>query len=135
MAFVLFNVPPEDRESTQARLRAGGWDLGEEPHRADLAPGDLVLFYLARPADVFIARAVVATAAALGESSAEVALSEVEIWDRAVPMDTVLERVDPERANPVVQENRRLGFRTDVVLLTEQEYRAAVSACLDYQTA
>jgi hypothetical protein len=40
-----------------------------------------------------------------------VLLSHVEEWVPAVPMDSVVERIDPTASNPHVQANAAAGFR------------------------
>ena len=120
------------------------WGIADdERHRDALAPGDRVLIYLAPPVAELIGRAVLATAAHAwgaaeaqaypGDSAGGVLLSAVERWERAVPMATVVTRIDPTGSNPAVQANATAGFRTGVVRITEDEYEAAVSASRELQ--
>jgi hypothetical protein len=108
-----------------------------ERHRDVLAPSDLALIYLSAPEAEFIARAELATAvhdwtpseaeAYPGDSPSGVLLAQVEEWDPAVPMDTVVQRIDPTASNPLVQANAAAGFRTGVVRITADEYEAALA--------
>jgi hypothetical protein len=102
-----------------------------------LAPGDLALIYLPAPEAAFNGCAELATAvhewtpseakAYPGDSPRGVLLSHVEEWDPAVPMDTVVQRIDPKASNPLVQANAAAGFRTGVVRITGDEYEAALA--------
>jgi hypothetical protein len=56
-----------------------------------------------------------------------VLLSHVEEWDPAVPMDTVVRRIDPTASNPLVQANATAGFRMGVVRITGAEYENALA--------
>jgi len=138
MAHWLFNVSDGDREQATVLLRAKMWGVGRrEGDRDALAAGDLVLIYLATPEAEFIGRAELASAvhdwtsseaeAYPGESSSGVLLSHVEEWDRAVPMETVVQRIDPTGSNPLVQANAAAGFRHAVVRISENEYEATVA--------
>jgi len=132
VAHFLFNVPAGERDAAAAQLRAQAWVIGEdEPHGDALAPGDLVLIYVAGPGGGFIGRAEVRASA--GASPGGVRLGDVERWDRAVPMSTVVARIDPTASNPLVQANATTGFGTAVVRITAGEYEAAVDACRRYQ--
>ena len=122
MAHWLFNFSDGDREQATALLRAKMWGVGRhERHRDALAPGDLALIYLPAPDAEFIGRAELATAvhdwtpseaeAFPGDSPSGVLLSHVEEWDPAVPMETVVQRIDPTASNPLVQANAAAGFR------------------------
>jgi hypothetical protein len=62
-----------------------------------------------------------------GDSPSGVFLSHVEEWDPVVPMDTVVERIDPTASNPLVQANAAAGFRMGVVRITGDEYEAALA--------
>ena len=103
-----------------------------ERYRDALAPGDLALIYLPAPEAEFIGRAELATAvhdwtpseadANPGDSPSGVLLSHVEEWEPAVPMDTVVRRIDPTASNPLVQANATAGFRMGVVRITGAEY-------------
>jgi len=113
------------------------WGVGrDERHRDTLAAGDLALIYLATEAE-FIGRAELATAvhdwtpseaeAYPGDSPSGVLLAHVEEWDAAVPMDIVVDRIDPTASNPLVQANAAAGFRIGVVRITGDEYAAALT--------
>ena len=106
MAHFLFNVSDGDRKQAGARLRAKMWGVGRTGgHRDALAPGDLALIYLSAPQAEFIGRAELATAvhdwtpaeaaAYPGDSVSGVLLADFEEWDRPVPMDAVVRRIDP----------------------------------------
>jgi hypothetical protein len=138
MANYVFNVSSGRRKEAAVLLRAKMWGIGgTERHRDALAPGDRALIYVAAPAEAFIARAELATAAHEwapseadaypGESSGGVVLSEVEEWNPAVSMDAVARLVDPSGSNPLVQANAASGFRRGVVRLTEGEYEAVLA--------
>jgi hypothetical protein len=114
------------------------WAIGRrERHRDVLAPGDLALIYVPAPKAEFIGRAELATAvhdwtpsaaeAYPGDSPSGVLLTHVEEWNPAVPMDAVVQRIDPTASNPYVQSNAAVGFRTDVVRITGDEYEAALA--------
>ena len=100
-------------------------------------PGDLALIYLPTPEAAFVGRAEVATAvrdwtpseaeAYPGDSAGGVLLSQVEEWDPAVPMNAVVERIDPTASNPLVRANAAAGFRMGVVRITGDEYAAALT--------
>jgi len=135
MAYYLFNFSYGDREQATLLLRAKMWGVGRhEQHRDALAAGDLALIYLAPEAE-FIGRAELATAvhdwtpseaeAYPGDSPSGVLLSHIEQWDPAVPMDTVVQRIDPTASNPLVQANAAAGFRMGVVRITGDEYENA----------
>jgi hypothetical protein len=62
-----------------------------------------------------------------GSARAGVLLTDVEEWDPPVPMDTVVERIDPTGTNPYVQANATYGFQNAVVLITEGEYEAVLA--------
>jgi hypothetical protein len=108
-----------------------------ERHRDELASGDLALIYLAAPTAHFIGRVEVASAvhdwtppeetAYPGDEPSGVLVSQVEVWDRAVPMDAVVHRIDPTAANPLVQANAAAGFHMGVVRITSDEYEAALA--------
>ena len=114
------------------------WGIGRhERHRDALVPGDLALIYLPAPEAVFIGHAELATAvhdwtaseveAYPGGSPSGVLLSRVVEWVTAVPMDSVVERIDPTATNPLVQANAAAGFQTGVVRITDDEYEAALA--------
>lgn len=108
-----------------------------ERHRDALALRDLALIYLPAPEAEFIGRAELATAshdwtpseaeAYPGDSPRGVLPSHVEEWDRAVPMDAVVQRIDPTASNPRVQANAADGFRMGIVRITADEYESALA--------
>ena len=138
MAHYLFNFSDGDRRQATALLQAKMWGVGRhERHRDALASGDLALIYLPAPEAEFIGRAELATAvhdwtpseaeAYPGDSPSGVLLSQVEEWEPAVPMDTVVQRIDPTASNQRVQENASAGFRLGVVRITGDEYETALA--------
>ena len=138
MAHWLFNFSDGDREQATALLLAKMWGVGRhEGHRHALAAGDLALIYLPAAEREFIGRAELATTVHdwtpseaetyPGDSQSGVLLSHVEEWDTAVPMDTVVQRIDPTGSNPLVQANAAAGFQYDVVRITGDEYEAVVA--------
>ena len=137
MAHYLFNFSGEGRQQAAAHLQARLWGVGDdEPHRDALAPGDLVLIYSAREA-AFIGSAELATAvhdwspsearAYSGMWPSGVSLSRVDEWNRAVPMDAVVQRIDPTSSDPRIQSNAAAGFQMGVVRITADEYEAALA--------
>ena len=137
IAHYLFNFDG-DRQQATLLLQAKMWGIGlHERHREALAPGDLVLIYLPAPEAVFIGHAELATAvhdwtaseveAYPGGSASGVLLSRVVEWAIAVPMDAVVERIDPTATNPLVQANAAAGFQTGVVRITDDEYETALA--------
>jgi hypothetical protein len=137
MAHYLFNFSDGDRQWATALLRAKMWAVDRKERHSDaLAPGDLALIYLPAPEAEFIGRAELATAVhdwtpseaeAYPGSASGVLLSHVEEWDPAVPMDTVVQRIDPTASNPLVQSNAAVGFRMGVVRITGDEFENAVA--------
>jgi hypothetical protein len=138
MAHYLFNFSEGHRQQATVLLQAKRWRVGrQERHRDALAPGDLALIYLPAPDAEFIGRAELATAvhdwtpseaeAYPGDSPSGVLLSHVEEWDPAVPMDSVVQRIDPTAANPLVQANAAAGFPMGVVRITGDEYETALA--------
>jgi hypothetical protein len=138
MAYYLFNFSDGDRHQAALLLHAKMWGVGRpERYRDALAPGDLALIYLSAPEAEFIGRAELATAvrdwipseaeAYPGDSPSGVLLSHVEKWDPPVPMDTVVQRIDPTASNPHVQANAAAGFRMGVVRITGDEYETALA--------
>ena len=136
MAHYVFTTSTGDAGMAAALMRAKLWAVApDEPHGAELAPGDLALIYVATER-TFVGRAEVATpvhdwtpleaAAYPGDAAGGVVLSAVEVWEAAVSMDSVVQRIDPTGSNPLVQENASGGFRTGVVRITEDEYEAAL---------
>jgi hypothetical protein len=129
----LFNLVTDDahtaRDRASALMRLGMWgvDPGER-HRDALAPGDLVLIYLAAPERELIGRAQLAspardwTAAEAdvypGDAAGGVLLAAVEAWDPPVPMSEVLARLDPPA---------KADFDSGVVLITAHEYETALA--------
>jgi hypothetical protein len=123
LAHYLFNFTAGDRQQARALLQEKIWRVGHgERHRDALAPGDLALIYVAPEAE-FIGRAELASAAREGG----VSLAWVEEWDPAVPMDAVVQRIDPTASNPYVQGNAASGFRAAIALITAAEYEAALA--------
>ena len=134
MAHYIFNVVNADapvREQTAGFLRVRMWGVDvDEPHRDALAPGDLVLLYLAAPDREFIGRAELASAVHdwtpsearmyPGDSPGGVLLAEVEEWDPPVPMKTVLSAMDPAG-------KAKADFEAGVVLITANEYETALA--------
>jgi hypothetical protein len=127
VAHYLFNLVR--REEAYASLRAGMWGVDvQERHARALAPGDLVLLYLAAPAREFIGRAELASAvhdwtpseaqAYAGDSPGGVLMARVEEWVPPVPMSTVLSQIDSPAA--------RADFDAAVVLITAGEYETAL---------
>jgi len=152
VAHYIFNLVSADasersrlREAAARSLRVAMWGIDEgERHRRALAPGDLVLVYLGPPAREFIGRAELATTVHdwtppeaevyPGDSPSGVLLSQVEEWDPAVPMATVVQRIDPSASNPYVQANAAAGFQRSVVLITGDEYEAAIALSREART-
>jgi hypothetical protein len=138
MAHYLFNFSKQDaakgpalREQAARLLRVRMWGVdADEPHRNALAPGDLVLIYLAAPERAFIGRAELASAVHdwtrseaqvyPGDSPSGVLLSHVQDWDPPVPMNAVLSRIDPA-------ENAKADFQAGVVRITAHEYETALA--------
>jgi hypothetical protein len=138
MAHYLFNVCGEDQEQSAALLRAKMWGIGgEEKHRDALAPGDLVLIYLASPRQEFIGQAELASAVhdwtpaeadtCPGNSPCGVLMGHITEWDPPVAMSTVLPRIDPDMSNPYIQQNARTGFQTGVVQISAHEYETVMA--------
>jgi EVE domain len=143
MAHFLFNVSGGEREAARL-VEARMWGIGADaPHADALSPGDLVLIYAGSSARSFVARAEVATPvhrwtpaerdAYPGDPARGVVLRNVERWDRSVPLDLVVSRIDPTASNPQVQANARGGFPSAVVRITEGEYETAVTTCRAHQ--
>ena len=138
MAHYLFNFSQGDRAQVASFLRAKMWPIGrDERHRDALAPGDLILIYLAPPGEEFIGQAELASAVHewtsaeaevyLGDAPDGVLLSHAEEWNPPVAMTTVLPRVDPEASNTRVQANAKAGFRTGVIRITTHEYETVLA--------
>jgi hypothetical protein len=126
------------REQAAAVLRVKLWGVeADEPHRDALAPGDLILIYLAEPERAFIGRAELGSAVREwtpseaqmypGDSPSGVKLARVEEWDPPVPMNAVLARIDPAGSNPYVQANAKAGFGTGVVRITAHEFESVLA--------
>ena len=137
IAHYLFNFSDGDREQASLLLQARMWGIDpQERYRDALAPGDLALIYVPASAAEFIGRAELASAvrdwtsseaeAFPGDSPSGVLLSHVEEWVPAVPMATVVQRIDPTASNPLVQQNAAAGFGTGVVRITGDEYQNAL---------
>ena len=144
MAHYLFNFSDGDRQRATVLLQAKMWGVGRhEQHGDALASGDLALIYLPPPEAEFIGHAELATAvhewtlseakAYPDDSPSGVLLSHVEKWDPAVPMDTVVQRIDPTALNPLVQANAAAGFRLGVVRITGDEYETALALSREAQ--
>jgi hypothetical protein len=144
MAHYLFSLSEQDRDRAAALLNAKMWGVGrDERHRDELAPGDLAWIYVAAPEEEFIGRAELATTvhewttseaeAYPGDSPSGVLLSHVDKWDPAVPMDTVVQRIDPNASNPLVQANAAAGFQMGVVWISGDEYEAALALSREAQ--
>ena len=133
----IFNLADGDREQAISFLRAQMWPLGrEDRHCHSLAAGDLVLIHVSKPRCEFIGCAELATtfrdwtpleseACSYGRSSG-VLLTAVVEWPRVVPLDLVVQRIDPTASNPHVQGNAA-GFRSGIVQITADEYAATMA--------
>jgi hypothetical protein len=121
------------------------WGIGaDERHRDALAPGDLVLIYLGAPAREFIGRAELASAthdwapseaeAYPGDCTSGVLLAQVEEWIPAVPLDTVVQRIDPTASQPLVQTNAVTDFRGKgaVIGIDLNEYETALAVAAEH---
>jgi hypothetical protein len=119
------------RERAARLLRLGMWGVDtDEPHGDGLAAGDLVLVYLGAPDREFIGRAELASAVRAwtpaeaqvypGRSSNGVLLAWVEEWDRPVPMEVVLSRLDSSA-------KAKADFEVGVVRITEHEYETVLA--------
>jgi len=130
MQHFIFNLADGDRTRAASFLRAKRWVVGrEERHRDALAPGDLVLVFVALTRE-FVGRAELETSfldpmpsdpATSGPAVSGVLLGDVEQWTSAVPLDVAVQRIDPTASNPYVQANAA-GFRAGVVQITVKEY-------------
>ena len=130
MQHFIFNLAEGDRERAASFLHAKRWVVGrEERHRDALAPGDLVLVFVALTRE-FVGRAELETAfleplpsdpATSGPAVSGVLLGDVEQWTSGVPLDVAVQRIDPTASNPYVQANAA-GFRAGVVQITVEEY-------------
>jgi hypothetical protein len=137
MEHYLFNFSKRDAAKGRAReqaarlLRARMWGVdADEAHRNALAPGDLVLIYLAAPEREFIGRAELASEVHdwtpsearvyPGDSSSGVLLSRAQEWDPPVQMNAVLSKIDPAA-------NAEADFQAGVVRITAHEYETALA--------
>ncbi len=139
-------APGQDRRTRPQRGHPAANDRPSQPasatvrderHRDALAPGDLILIYLAPPAEEFIGQAELASAVQEwtsaeaevdpGDSPGGVLLSHAEEWEPTVAMASVLPRVDPEASNPYVQANAKAGFRAGVIRITPHEYETVLA--------
>lgn len=125
-----------------------GEDVGGRSQRAtsrSACPGDLALIYLSAPEAEFVGRAELATrvhewtpseaAAYPGDSASGVLLAHVDEWDPALPMETVVQRIDPRGSNPIVQANAAVGFQMGVVLITADEYENTLALSREARTS
>ena len=138
VVYYLFNSVPGNAADGSALRRLVAecldvkmWGIGEdEPHSHALAPGDLTLIYLSAPERLLIGQATLASAVHPwtssearmypGDSPHGVLLASVERWDRTVPMETVLRRIDQS-------EGARADFQAGVVRITPNEYETALA--------
>lgn len=135
MQHFIFNLADGDRERAASFLRAKRWVFGrEERHRGAVAPGDLVLIFVALTRE-FVGCAKLETAfldpmpfdaATSGPALSGVLLGDVEEWTRGVPLNVAVQRIDPTASNPYVQANAA-GFRAGVVQITVSEYDIVVA--------
>ena len=139
VAHYIFNLVAGDASRATGLMRARMWGVGAvEPHRDALAPGDLILVYLAAPERKFIARAMLASAvhdwtpfeaqAYPGGSPGGVLLAEVEEWDPPVPMSAVLAQIDRSAG-------ARADFETGVVRITAGEYETTLAVATRHGTS
>jgi hypothetical protein len=135
MQHFIFNMADGDRERAASFLHAKKWVVGrEERHRDALAPGDLVLVFVALSRE-FIGRAeIVSTfldpipsgSATSGPEVSGVLLGDFEEWTSGIPLSVAVKRIDPTASNPYVQANAA-GFRTGLVQITAKEYDIVVA--------
>lgn len=135
MHHFIFNLADGDRERAKSFLRAKRWVVSREEHHRDaLAPGDLVLVFVALTRE-FVGRVELKTTfldpmpsdpATSGPAVSGVLLGDVEDWTSGVPLDVAVKRIDPKGSNPYVQANAA-GFRAGVVQITVKEYEIVVS--------
>jgi hypothetical protein len=142
VAHYLFNFADGDaakgspaRERAAAFMRLGLWGIdADERHGSDLAPGDLVLVYLAAPELEFVGCAELASAlrdwtpseAELypGDSRGGVLLAQVVEWNPPVPMSAVLSHIGPSQS-------AKAEFEAGVVRITAGEYEAALAVAAE----
>ena len=135
MKHFILNLIDGDRERAVSFLGARRWMVDrEERHRDALAPGDLVLIFVAVTRE-FVGRAKLQTAfldslpvdpAASGPAASGVLLADVDKWTSGVPLAAAIQRIDPTASNPYVQANAA-GFRSGVVQITAGEYDKVLS--------
>ena len=135
MKHFIFNLVDGDRERAASFLHARRWLVGnEERHRDALAPGDLVLVFVALTSE-FVGRAELETAfldpipvdpAASSPAASGVLLADAEKWTSGVPLAVAVQRIDPTASNPYVQANAA-GFRSGIVQITAEEYGHVLS--------
>ena len=118
----IFNLADGDREQAISFLRAQMWPLRrEDRHCHSLAPGDLVLIHVSKPRCEFIGCAELVTtfrdwtpleseACSDGRSSG-VLLTAVEEWPGAVPLNLVVQRIDPTASTRTFRVTRRASDR------------------------
>ena len=135
MKHFILNLIEGDQEQAVSFLGARRWMVGhEERHRDALAPGDLVLVFVAVTSE-FVGRAKLKTAfvdslpvdpAASGPTVSGVLLTDIDKWTSGVPLAVAVQRIDPMASNPYVQANAA-GFRSGVIQITAAEYDKVLS--------
>ena len=135
MQHFIFNLADGNRDRAARLLQAKTWPVGgDERHRDALAPGDLVLVFIALTRE-FVGRARLETAfldsippdgGTSGPAVSGVLLDDVEAWTSGVRLDAAVQRIDPTASNPYVQANAA-GFRAGVVQITVSEYDAVMA--------
>ena|SRR5690349_17788283 len=135
MQHFIFNLADGNRQRAASFLHAKRWVLDrEERHRDAIAPGDLVLVFVALTRE-FVGRAKLETAfldpipsdsVTSGPALSGVLLGDVEEWMSGVPLNVAVQRIDPTASNPYVQSNAA-GFRAGVVQITVSEYDIVVA--------
>ena len=135
MQHFIFNLADGDRKRAKSLLQAMRWVVSrDERYRDALAPGDLVLVFVALTRE-FVGRAELKTMfldpipsdpASSGPAVSGVLLGDVEDWTSGVPLDVAVQRIDPKGSNPYVQANAA-GFHARVVQITVNEYDIVVS--------
>lgn len=135
MQHFIFNLADGDRERAKSFLHAKRWGVSrDERHRDALAPGDLVLVFVALTRE-FVGRTELKSAfldpmpsdpAASGPAESGVLLGDVEDWAIGVPLHVAVQRIDPNGSNPYVQANAD-GFHAGVVQISVNEYDIVMS--------
>jgi hypothetical protein len=135
MKHFIFNLVDGDRERAGSFLDAKMWAVSRvERHRDALAPGDLVLIFVAAAAE-FVGRAQLETAFldpmpvdpdTFGPGLSGVLLTDADRWASGVSLTAAVKRIDPTGSNPYVQANA-VGFRSGVVQITPDEYGKVLS--------